>query len=92
MKYKLQFTDRWMKEEDVKDGILYILKNPDITNVFFRCPCSQQDYVMLPIFPKGKGVGWNIEINAEKATINPSILRSKCNSHYFIKSNEVKWC
>ncbi len=91
MEYEFKFVNHWMEDKEVEEGIIYILKDPFITNVFFRCPCPLHDYVMLPIFPKSEGIGWSIEIYDWKATITPSIRQGGCKSHYFIRNNKVKF-
>jgi hypothetical protein len=93
-KYKCKIVHKWVFEKDVKEDSIYLLKNHEgtITNVFFNCPCKQKDYIMLPIFPKNCGTGWSIEVENKEVTLSPSILRSKCKSHFYIKNSKVVWC
>jgi hypothetical protein len=64
---------------EMEFGKIYYSELYQITNHLCPCGCGQQ--TPLPI----KDGEWNLLINNDKVTINPSVLhRSGCNTHYII--------
>ena len=54
------------------------------------CPCGCEEKVVTPIsLPDG----WKLTVDKEKVSLDPSIgnFKYNCNSHYWIKNNEVTW-
>ena len=60
--------------------------------VMFKCPCGEEDCLIL-ISNKATGYGWDVKIdNEDKVTLSPSLSRKQCGAHFFIKDNQVQWC
>lgn len=59
--------------------------------LYFKCPCGCKNVIQLNLmksyFPR-----WRITANRDK-TINiyPSIINTKCDSHFWINSSRVVW-
>lgn len=67
-------------------GKLYISNEYKIAVHLCCCGCGNES-----ITPISEG-GWNITESGNKVTLHPSILNRICKAHYFIESNEVRWC
>jgi hypothetical protein len=74
--------------EDLSEDVLYI-SMPFATAVHMCC-CGCGQEVVTPITP----TDWQLAFNGESVTLHPSIgnWSFKCQSHYFIRNNEIKWC
>lgn len=59
--------------------------------IYFRCPCGCKNIIQLNLM-KSCYPNWKITINKDK-TINiyPSVINTKCNSHFWINKNRVVW-
>lgn len=55
-----------------------------------KCCCGCGQEVVTPITP----TDWQLTFNGESITLHPSIgnWSFKCQSHYFIRNNEIRWC
>jgi len=70
------------KAEDMEFGVVYYSKKYHVQNHLCVCGCGQQ----TP-FPIKEGE-WSIQINEDKFSITPSILkRFGCKSHYVISNS-----
>jgi hypothetical protein len=85
--------------EDLEYGKIYFNNTPELCSVSYLCPCGCAKYVYLPCYLQGQEkktsprwlLTYTKDINS--LTLFPSILdKGSCHSHYFIESNEVKWC
>ncbi len=59
--------------------------------IYFECPCGCRSTIQLNLmksyFPK-----WRITINKNKTiSIYPSVINTKCDSHFWINKNKVLW-
>ena len=74
--------------EDISDGILYV--SMEFGTAVHKCCCGCGQEVVTPITP----TDWQLAFNGEAVTLHPSIgnWSFKCQSHYFIRNNEIKWC
>lgn len=87
--------------ENPESGKLYVVMESTETtqSVSFRCPCGCGKEVYLPCRAPGTphrphGPEWELTLHdANTVTLHPSILdRGSCQSHYWIKRNQVEWC
>lgn len=74
--------------EEVSEGILYV--SMEFGTAVHKCCCGCGQEVVTPITP----TDWQLAFNGESITLHPSIgnWSFKCQSHYFIRNNEIKWC
>jgi hypothetical protein len=76
--------------DPLEPGILYV---SDLYRVAIHlCPCGCGTDVVTPFWEAGPGPEWQISGDETTVTLSPSILvRSPCQSHYFIRENRVEW-
>lgn len=74
--------------EEVSEGTLYV--SMQFGTAVHKCCCGCGQEVVTPITP----TDWQLAFNGESVTLHPSIgnWSFKCQSHYFIRNNEIKWC
>ena len=74
--------------EEVSEGVLYV--SMEFGTAVHKCCCGCGQEVVTPITP----TDWQLAFNGESVTLHPSIgnWSFKCQSHYFIRNNEIKWC
>jgi len=74
--------------EGVSEGVLYV--SMEFGTAVHKCCCGCGQEVVTPITP----TDWQLTFNGESITLSPSIgnWSFKCQSHYFIRKNEVVWC
>lgn len=74
--------------EEVSEGILYV--SMEFGTAVHKCCCGCGREVVTPITP----TDWQLAFNGESITLHPSIgnWSFECQSHYFIRNNEIKWC
>ncbi|MGA8148275.1 MAG: DUF6527 family protein [Gallionellaceae bacterium] len=70
-----------------KEGILYVCI--EIATVVHKCCCGCGNEVVTPLSP----TDWRLTFDGETITLHPSIGNwgFKCQSHYWIRNNMVKW-
>lgn len=84
-------TDSLNLKKELDSKIFIILGKDRFKWIYFKCPCGCNNVIQLNLmksyYPK-----WKIKINKDK-TINiyPSIINTKCNSHFWINKNRVIW-
>jgi hypothetical protein len=74
--------------DEISSGIFYV--SMQYGTVVHKCCCGCGTEVVTPITP----TDWQLIFNGESITLNPSIgnWSLKCQSHYFIRKNEIVWC
>jgi hypothetical protein len=72
---------------DLRDGMLYV--SIPYATVVHRCACGCGNKVVTPISP----TDWQLLFDGQSISLTPSIGNwgFPCRSHYWIKSNTVKW-
>lgn len=72
---------------DLHDGVLYV--SIPYATVVHQCACGCGNKVVTPISP----TDWQLLFDGESISLTPSIGNwgFPCRSHYWIKSNTVKW-
>jgi uncharacterized protein DUF6527 len=72
---------------ELQEGVLYI-SIPYATAVH-KCACGCGNKVVTPISP----VDWQLLFDGDTVSLTPSIgnWQFPCHSHYWIKSNKVRW-
>lgn len=72
---------------ELKEGVLYV--SIQYTTAVHKCACGCGNKVVTPISP----VGWQILFDGKAVSLTPSIgnWQFPCRSHYWIKSNKVRW-
>ena len=81
MKHK--FVD--IVPEDMEDGILYI--SIKYGTAIHLCACGCKNEVVTPFSP----TDWQLTFDGKTVSLSPSIgnWSFKCQSHYFIKNDEI---
>lgn len=71
--------------EVLEDGILYV--SLEFGTAVHLCACGCKEITVTPLNDKV----WNLTMNGEKATLNPSIgnFQIPCKSHYFIRDGQI---
>jgi hypothetical protein len=71
----------------LEHGRLYI--SPKFKAVVHLCCCGCGEKVVTPLSP----AEWRVELNGDRATLFPSIgnWSMPCQSHYWIRDNQVIW-
>ena len=74
--------------DDIQDNKIYISKEYGVC--IHNCPCGCKHQIVLP-FTENQ---WTLTENNDKVSLTPSIFSKslKCQSHYYIKNNNVQWC
>lgn len=74
--------------EILNDDTLYI--SIEYHTAAHNCMCGCGNRVVTPITPKS----WILSFNGKAVSLSPSIgnWSFKCESHYWIKNNEILWC
>jgi Family of unknown function (DUF6527) len=72
---------------ELKEGVLYI--SVQYATAVHKCACGCGNKVVTPISP----VGWQLLFDGKTVSLTPSIgnWQFPCRSHYWIKSNKVRW-
>lgn len=72
---------------ELNEGILYI--SVQYPTAVHKCACGCGNKVVTPISP----VGWQLLFDGKSVSLTPSIgnWQFPCRSHYWIKSNKVRW-
>ena len=73
--------------EHLVDGVLYV--SVAFATVLHRCCCGCGNEVVTPLSPSD----WEMTFDGESISLCPSIGNRgfDCQSHYFIRRNEVLW-
>ena len=73
--------------EDLEERTLYV--SMDYATVVHKCCCGCGEEVVTPLNP----TDWELTYNGEEISLYPSIgnWSFKCQSHYWIEGNIVKW-
>lgn len=76
--------------EETEEGILYI--SEEYKAVIHRCCCGCGHEVSTPIDSMFNG--WTLTKNEGLVSLSPSIgnFQLPCNTHYFIRDNQIIWC
>lgn len=71
----------------LQDGILYVSMR--YSTVIHRCCCGCGQKVVTPLSP----TDWQLFFDGDSVSLTPSIgnWSFKCQSHYWIKKNQVHW-
>ncbi|WP_421977507.1 DUF6527 family protein [Roseivirga seohaensis] len=74
--------------ELLDEGVLYI--STQYGTVLHKCCCGCGNEVVTPLSP----TDWYLKFDGESVSLSPSIgnWSFACQSHYFIKRNQVQWC
>lgn len=72
---------------DIKDGMIYV--SIPYSTVVHKCCCGCGKEVITPLSP----TDWKLIFDGQSISLDPSIgnWSFACQSHYWIKSNRVKW-
>ncbi len=72
---------------EIKEGNLYV--SIKFKTCIHLCACGCKNEVVTPLSPSD----WLLKYNGEAISLSPSIgnWNFKCQSHYWIKNNEVVW-
>jgi hypothetical protein len=73
--------------DHLEDGIIYI--SMEYAVAIHKCCCGCGNEVVTPLSP----TDWKLTFDGETISLYPSIgnWNFKCQSHYWIKNNEVEW-
>jgi hypothetical protein len=73
--------------DKIKNGVIYISINYNTAVHLCACGCCRE--VVTPLSP----VDWSLIYNGISISLHPSIgnWSFPCQSHYWIKNNQVKW-
>lgn len=73
--------------DDPADGVVYI--STTYATATHRCACGCRAEIVTPLSP----ADWSVTFNGESISLQPSIgnWSYPCQSHYWIKGNEVHW-
>ena len=76
---------------DMQHGKIYISEEYNTSS--HLCPCGCGALVVCPIKDVNQGIYWGYQKQNDKVTLTPSIYNKyyPCNSHYFIKKNQINW-
>ena len=73
--------------EDIEEGVLYVSMHYAIAE--HRCCCGCGEKVVTPLSP----TDWSLTFDGKAVSLRPSIgnWNFPCQSHYWIRENEVVW-
>ncbi len=74
---------------ELQEGVLYV--SIPYATVAHKCACGCGNKVVTPLKPVQ--VGWQLLFDGKTVSLAPSIgnWQFPCRSHYWIKSNKVRW-
>ena len=93
-RYRLEIVSAHPKPEDVKDGVLYVLKFDDVDKwAYLRCPCPRKDLIRLDL-NLSRSPSWAVRVARNGLpTIYPSVWQWEgCYSHFWMWQGQVHWC
>lgn len=72
---------------ELQDGVLYVSMR--YSTAIHRCCCGCGQKVVTPLSP----TDWQLFFDGDSVSLTPSIgnWSFKCQSHYWIKKNQVQW-
>jgi Family of unknown function (DUF6527) len=72
---------------ELKEGVLYI--SVQYATAVHKCACGCGNKVVTPISP----VSWQLLFDGKTVSLTPSIgsWQFPCRSHYWIRSNKIRW-
>jgi hypothetical protein len=72
---------------ELKEGVLYI--SVRYATAVHKCACGCGNKVVTPISP----AGWQMLFDGKTVSLTPSVgnWQFPCRSHYWIKSNKIRW-
>jgi len=72
---------------ELKEGVLYV--SVQYATAVHKCACGCGNKVVTPISP----ADWQLLFDGDSVSLTPSIgnWQFPCHSHYWIKSNKVRW-
>ena len=72
---------------ELQEGVLYV--SVQYATAVHTCACGCGNKVVTPISP----VGWQLLFDGDSVSLTPSIGNwgFPCRSHYWIKSNKIRW-
>ncbi|HJT58334.1 MAG TPA: DUF6527 family protein [Ktedonobacteraceae bacterium] len=72
---------------ELEEGVLYV--SVQYATAVHKCACGCGNRVVTPISP----VGWQLLFDGKTVSLTPSIgnWQFPCRSHYWIKSDKVRW-
>jgi len=76
----------------MEHGVLYVSRKYKTANHLCACGCGEQTVTPLNI------MCWNLQshldrsANKDLVTLAPSILNKWCDSHYWVRDNQIVWC
>lgn len=88
-----QFVEERPLPSQTIEGCLYVCEAEG--TVQFLCPCGCEAFRQIPFGPPWNSKTWwgFTRHEDDTITLSPSIFhRDACESHYFIESNQVRWC
>jgi hypothetical protein len=85
----MKLSHRFVKNapEQLEDGVVYV--SVEYASVIHKCCCGCGREVVTPLSP----TDWKLTFDGETISLNPSIGNwdFRCQSHYWIVRNEVRW-
>lgn len=71
----------------LEEGIIYV--SMEYASAVHLCCCGCRSEIVTPLSPRD----WELTYNGESVSLDPSIgnWSFPCRSHYWIKSNRVRW-
>jgi hypothetical protein len=89
MKHEMTLKHKFVKHipDCLETGMIYV--SIDYATVVHKCCCGCGNEVITPLSP----TDWKLVFDGQSISLNPSIgnWSFACQSHYWIKSNKVKW-
>lgn len=90
MKLRPIFVEVLPAQDSIGEGELWISHKHRTINL--RCPCGCRHLTMLTIHPSR----WHVRFDGAAVSLDGPTggsvwTTARCNSHYFIRSNEVVW-
>jgi hypothetical protein len=74
--------------DTLEDGVIYV--SVEYASAIHKCCCGCGHEVVTPFSP----TDWQLAFDGRSISLCPSIgnWSFKCQSHYWIRNNQVKWC
>lgn len=72
--------------ETLEPGVLYVSEQFGCT--MHICPCGCGRDVQVPIKPFWND-GWDLQVDGNNVTLQPSIANRVCKAHYWIRDSKV---
>lgn len=77
--------------EKLRNNIYLVRRNGDLLWVVMDCPCRKNHRITINLM-SAREPHWTVKFQGKEVTLFPSLwFKGECESHFWVKRNEVHW-